>query len=213
MSISYPLAFPTVTGITVLGMGPRSVVAALPSPFTLQEEVQVWDGARWEIEIQVSPVVGRADAAPWMAFLASLNGREGSFLFSDPLAATPLGAGGGTPVVNTVGSPTLNTRRSRELHTRGWDGGVSNILKAGDYLQLFSGSSRRLHMNLTDVSSDSSGEATLNVWPPLREDVPDGTAITVTAAQGIFRMTTNTPRWNIANSLEHGFSIPAAEVV
>lgn len=213
MTISYPLAFPTVTGITTLGMSPRAVVASLPSPFTLEEEVQVWDGARWEIEIQVSPVVGREDAGPWMGFLAALNGREGKFLFGDPLAALPLGSAGGTPVVNTVGSPTLNTRRSRTLYTRGWPGMAANVLKTGDFFQLYSGASRRLHMNVTDASSDSSGDAVLDVWPPLREDVPDGTAITVNAPQGVFRMSTNSPRWNISGSIEHGFAIPATEVI
>jgi hypothetical protein len=211
--ITFPLAFPTVTGISALGMGPRSVVAAVPSPFTRQDEVQVWDGQQWVIEIQVAPVVGRANAAAWMAFLASLNGMEGTFLFGDPLAATPLGAASGTPVVNTVGSPTLNTRRSRVLYTRGWDGGVSNVLKAGDFLQLRSGTNARLHMNLTDANSDSSGEAALNLFPALTDDMEDGEAIIVQAAKGVFRMATNEPRWNISNSIEHGFTIPAYSVV
>lgn len=109
MTISFPLSLPTVTGISALGMGPRSVVAAVPSPFTRQDEVQVWDGQQWVIEIQVAPVVGRANAAAWMAFLASLNGMEGTFLFGDPLAATPLGVATGTPVArSTIIYPTWN---------------------------------------------------------------------------------------------------------
>lgn len=90
-----------------------------------------------------------------------------------------------------------NTARSRVLYTTGWTPNTTGILKAGDWLQLGSGASARLHKNLTDASSDGSGNAVLDIWPALREDVADGAAITVRSAKGVFRLADSRPRWTL----------------
>lgn len=196
MTITFPINHPT-TGISALEFGPNSVVGVTESPFTLQQQVQEHQGEGWAGRITVSPMADRDVSAPWFAFLTSLRGRRGTFLFGDPAGATPRGVATGTPVVDTVGSPTLNTARSRVLYTRGWTAGVSGILKAGDWLQLGSGASARLHKSLTDASSDSSGYAELDIWPALREDVADGATITVQSAKGVFRLADSRPRWTL----------------
>lgn len=210
MTITYPINHPT-TGITGLDFGPSSVVGMTESPFTLGQQVQEHAGEGWAGRVTVSPMVNRDIYEPWMAFLTALRGRRGTFLFGDPAGATPRGVATGTPVADTVGSPSLNVARDRVLYTRGWTEGVSGILKAGDWLQLGSGSSARLHKVLQDASSDSSGYAAIDIFPALRADVADGAAITVQSAKGIFRLADNRPRWTLANGIVAAVSFDIIE--
>jgi hypothetical protein len=41
------------------------------------------------------------------------------------------------------------------------------------------------------VNSDSSGDATLAIWPSLRETPADGTALQLANPQGLFRLSSN----------------------
>jgi len=129
------------------------------------------------------------DAEPWLAFLLSLNGRQGTFLVGDPLRSQPRGAGSGSPVVNGS-NQTGNT-----LITNGWSSNVTGILKAGDYFHMVVGGKYRLHKLLQDASSDGSGNATLIFWPSLRESPPSGTSLVVQNTVGQFRQTVSQNPW------------------
>ncbi len=211
MAITYPLTLLTATGIRSARFGGRSVVAVAKSPFTGEEQVQRHQGQWWEAEIGL-PKMKRAEAEAWNSFRIKLNGRQGTFLLGDPDGASPRGTGGGTPLVKTGGSPTPNVRGDNELLTDGWNP-LELVLGAGDYIQLGSGATARLHKVLDDVTSDSGGEATLTIWPDLRADIADNAPITVTNCVGVFRMASNEMSWDTDVMRLYGIGFQAVEAL
>lgn len=184
MAISYPLNFPTTTGVASITIEPMSVVGISRSIYTLEEQIQVHQGQAWKAAIYL-PVMKRDDAEEWIAFLLSLNGAQGTFLMGDPTGASPRGSADTAPGTPTVygGSQTGNT-----LAITGAPAGATNYLKRGDYIQLGSGSSSRLHRVLTDASTDSAGEVTLDIWPNLRESPSNGASVVVENTVGLWRL-------------------------
>ena len=166
MSISYPLTPPSTPkeSRTTWDIQGTSVVSA--SPFTFKSQVLEYSADRWIAEVSIDPLT-RAQAAPWMAFLAKLKGRVGTFRWGPELLKTAQGTVAGTPLVKG-GSQTGNS-----LDTDGWTAG-SAILKAGDFIQI----DNSFYQILTDVSANGSGEATLDVRPRLRTHADNATIIT-----------------------------------
>jgi hypothetical protein len=121
--------------------------------------------------------------AKWVAALTSLCGSKGSFLLGDTAHTTPRGVGTGTPLVMGGG------QSGAELITDGWTPGVTNILRAQDYIQLGSGNTARLYMVLQDVNSNGSGQATLDLWPTLRSSPADNAAIVINNPMSRFMLT------------------------
>jgi hypothetical protein len=204
VSITYPLALPTVTGLRSVRLMARTVVAVSESPFTLQQQVQRHAGQHWAAAIALPPMT-RAAAEEWWAFLIKLNGMEGTFLLGDPAGVTPRGIATGTPLVKGA------AQTGNSLITDGWTAGQTGILKAGDYLQLGSGSSARLYKNLNDVNSDGTGDATLDIWPRLRSVPADDAPIVVNDCQGVFRLETNEIMADIELALIYGLNFAARE--
>lgn len=205
MAINYPLTLPTATGIKRVTIRMRSVVAVTESAFTLQRQVQAHQGQRFEATVELPPMV-RADADEWIAWLAKLNGQEGTFTMGDPAAASPRGTGGGAPLVNGA-SQTGNS-----LVTDGWNAG-EGVLKAGDYIQLGSGSTARLYKILNDVTSDGSGNATLDIWPSLRSSPANNDPITVTSTVGLWRLAGNVSSWDADEATLYGITFDAVEAL
>ena len=206
MAISYPLALPTTTGIAKIRISANNVVGVSQSPFTSKQQVYKFSGQFWEAEISLPPMK-RADAEYWISFLLKLNGSYGTFLLGDPNGATARGVATGTPLVKGA------SQTGSELITDGWTTSTTGILKAGDYIQLGSGSSAKLHKVLDDVNSDSSGNATLTLWPDLRSAPADNAAITVSGAKGLFRLSTNQQDWNVNEASIYGMTFPAREAL
>ncbi len=74
------------------------------------------------------------------------------------------------------GQPSVPVRISlaRVLNTKGWAASIQAQLKVGDYLQV----GKRLHLVIAqDVDSDDQGNATINIWPSIREAPNDGNPI------------------------------------
>ena len=206
MAITYPLALPTVTGRMSTTIRARNVAAISSSPFTLRTQVIAHAGQRWEAEVSLPPM-GRAAAEEWIAFLVSLKGPLGTFLMGDPLGATARGSAGGTPLVNG-GSQT-----GSELTLDGATVSQTGWLKAGDWIQLGSGTSTSLHKVLADADSDVSGNVTLDIWPDLRSSPADNAAVTVASAKGRWRLNTVDSEWSIASAQTYGMTFAAVEVL
>jgi hypothetical protein len=186
MAFSYPLTLPgQLASITIT---PTSRVGVSPSPFTGQQQIYAHQGKFWRLSAS-TPTLDRAEAAAWIAWFQKLNGPEGTFLIGDPAQAAPRGSALGAPVVDGASQTGLT------LDTRGWTANESGVLLAGDYIQLGTGSSARLHTNLTDVDADASGLATLDIWPQLRESPSDGAPITLTDTVGQFRLAQTQSPW------------------
>lgn len=205
MSISYPLALPTVTSPTTVRINAHTTVAVSASPFTGQQQVQEFSGQWWQAEINLPPMP-RASAEEWISFLLKLNGRRGTFLLGMPAAAKPRGIATGTPLVNGAHAASVNS-----LVTDGWTISQTGILKAGDYIQLGSGSTARLYKNLSDVNSDGSGNATLDIWPGLKAAAADNATIVVNSCQSVFRLMSNDMAWDIGEAQIYGIDFSATE--
>lgn len=206
MPIVYPLTPPNHDDFTRVTLRARNVVGISESPFTLQTQVQEYAGARWEAIVELLPQK-RDRAAPWLAFLLALRGRRGTFLLGDPLGATPRGVATGAPLVNGA------DQTGQTLVTDGWTVGTTGILLAGDYIQLGSGSGAKLHQVLTDADSDGGGNATLDIWPPLRASPLNDDPIVVQDCRGVFRLAENVAEADLHDANKYGMGFSALEAL
>ena len=207
MSITYPLSTPTNKTIAEITLVARNVVGVSTSPFTFKQQVYQFSGQRWEADVTL-PAMAREDAEQWVSFLMKLYGQKGTFLLGDPLASTPRGSASsaaGTPVVNGA-SQTGGT-----LAIDGLPASATGYLKAGDYIQLGSAATAQFYKVLTDADSNSSGEATLQIWPNLRSSPSDGATVVVSNAKGVFRLSSNETSWSINRLSLYGITFGATE--
>lgn len=205
MAISYPLSLPAAPAFSQLRLTARSVVGVSRSPFTGQQQVQEHAGQWWEIEARIPPMA-RAAAEQWVAFLLKLKGMKGTFLLGDIVGAVPRGTIAGSPAVDGA-----HAARSATLALKGLT--VGTTLLAGDYFQVGSGTTTRLHKNLSDATADGSGEMTLDIWPSLREALSDSAAVTVTNCKGTFRLSSNETPWDIGSAQFYGIALGAIEAL
>lgn len=205
MTITFPLSLPTITDFRRTTFTARSVVAKSESAFTLETQIQAHQGQRWEAGITLRAGMKRAAAEAWIAFLLSLNGREGTFLLFDPAGPTPRGSTPGAPAVNGAG------QTGRELITDGWTASQTGVLLVGDYIQLGSGETTRLYKVLKDVDSDGAGDATIDIWPRLRESPSDSESLVFTRAKGTFRLAGNVSTWDVSVAQFYGLGFAAEE--
>ena len=169
MALTYPLSTPTTIGIESIELRAVNAVAVSQSPFTYKQQVISHGGQKWEASVTI-PSVHRDKAAEWKALLVGLKGQVGTFLLGDPDYATPQG---------TVSSCTLTGNAGDETVTAVMTG----TLKAGDYIQLGSASSAKLHQVLLDQDGDGS----LEIWPALRSDYT-GATVVFNNPKGVFRL-------------------------
>lgn len=206
MAISYPVTFPADIGVRNITIRAKSVVGVATSPFTGVQQVYKHQGQWWEAEVTLPPMM-RDEAEQIAAFLLKMNGQYGTFLLGDKSSTAPRGVGTGTPLVRG-GSQTGNS-----LITDGWTESTTGILKAGDWIQLGSGSTTRLHKVLDDADSDESGIATLTIWPDLRSSPSDNAAITVQNTKGQWRLSASETEYKIDEASVYGFTFACMEAL
>ncbi len=209
MAITYPLSLPTVAGIAQIRITARNAVAVSSSPFSYKQQVMQHPGARWEAEVTLPPMQ-RADAEEWIAFLFALGGQYGTFLMGDPNGATPRGSAATTP-----GTPLVNgtSQTGSTLAIDGLPLSATNYLRAGDYIQLGSGSGAQLYKLLENASSNGSGQATLSIWPSLRSSPANNAVVTVSNAKGVFRLATPETSFSINEASFYGMTFNAIEAL
>lgn len=205
MAITYPLSLPA-GGFARIRLAASSVVGESASPFTQEQQVYVHQGQWWEAEVSLPPVP-RDKAEDWIAFLLALNGKQGTFLMGDPAGSVPRGVATGAPVVDGA------AQSGQTLATRGWTVSVTNIMKAGDWLQLGSGASTRLHKLLAAGNSDGTGKVSVDIWPRLRAAPADGATITVVGARGLWRLSSNRRDWDISDAVKFGITFACREAL
>lgn len=182
---------------------------ATQSPFTFQQQVLNHPGRRWEIDVRLPPMK-RATAAPWLAWLAQLDGTLNTFTAGDPLAATPQGeaAANGTAVGGALGANSVLVSSASAATT--W-------LKAGDYFQLGSGESARLYMATEDSTVPSPGSFPLvnevTFWPPLSIAASEGGTVTVLNPVGAFRLASGTSQWTEEGAATYSLRFSGVGVV
>lgn len=197
------IALPAHPAPAAISVTMTDAVAVMESPYVPgQAQTQVWPAAdRWSFEVQL-PKMPRAVAVNWIAFLAALQGVANVFQIGDPLGKLAQGVVSGAPVVQA--GTGLNAVGAISLATRGWSPNIYRQLLPGDYVQV----GLRLHQVVAQVNADPSGNATIAVWPSLRETPADATPVVVRNPVGVFRLSSNRRQWHAspAQLTELGFT-------
>ncbi len=209
MAISYPRDLPTVTGISSITLRAVNQTAMTSSPFTYKQQIHNHSGQRWEAEVQL-PVMKYEQAEEWTAWLLSLNGRAGTFLMGDPNRATPRGSASSAP-----GSPAINgaSQTGSSIAIDGLPASATGYLKSGDYVQFGSASTATLHKVLTQIDTNASGQATLDIWPNVVSASADGSTVVVTNARGRWRLNSGQRDRSIDGSSLYGITFAAVQVI
>ena len=194
MAISYPLDTPTTIGFESIELRAVNATITSQSPFSYKQQVISHTGQRWEASVSI-PSVLRDLAEPWAAFLTALKGQTGTFLLGDPLSAAPRGTVSSCTITGDAGDESVAVT-------------MTGSLLAGDYIQLGSGTTARLHKVLVD----QSGSGTLEIWPALRSTY-SGATVTTTNAKGVFRLNQNVSSWQISNANSYGIAFEAVEAI
>lgn len=208
MAITYPLSLPTLK-VKRISIFATCAVGVVSSQFTFQQQVQVHAGKMLGAEITISPLKIE-EAAYWNAFFLKLNGQEGTFLLGDPSSTTPRGVATGSPLVKGASQ----VAGVQSLITAGWTPSTTNILKANDSIQIGTGSSTEFYKVLSDVDSNGSGEATLDIFPGLRTSPADNAVIITSNCVGLFRLAENqTPIYATDETLLYDHIISCVEAL
>ena len=197
------IAIPSSPAWKQLDFTAHDSVGMTQSPFTMQSQTQYWAGGDfWKVNASL-PSMSNANADAWVAFLLECRGQLNVFQLGDTSKTKPSGRPQGTPVVSGT-----NTATSTMLNTRGWKASTNRLLMPRDYIQI---GYRLYNVISAPVNSDSSGNATITIWPSLREQVTDGTAITTTNCKGLFRLASNDREYTFRETKTVGLSFHALE--
>lgn len=189
---------PTAPGFRSIQWAPNHAVGMTVSPDTGSQQVISRQGQWLECTVTL-PAMTDATAGEWCAFFLSLNSREGTFYLGDSVRKTRLGAVTGTLTVSTGAVANTTTLPIA---------GATGSFALGDWLQVGTGSSSRLHRVIKVVSSSS-----VDVFPRLRTAYANGTAIDVTSPQGLFRLQGPVPWGYDERKIAEGITFAAVEVV
>jgi hypothetical protein len=202
---SFPLSLPSSPSNFVTSeWNIIRTVSHTQSPFTYAQQVAKFTGSVWQTTVTLPPM-NRADAGAWQSFFMQLNGRFGTFLLGDPDGKTIQGSA--TTVISVNGDHAIG---AFDVVVDGCTAS-STEFKKGDYVQFGSGASSKLHMIVADITSDSSGNATLQIEPPLKTALSDDDVVTYSNTKAVMRMDTNDLGWNANKVSLYGISFSCTE--
>ena len=139
MAISYPVSLPSTPSFRSFLQAGNNTVGSRFSEFTHAGQFFKWQGEFWAAEVEL-PLMVRADADEWIAFLLSLRGMSGTFYLGDTSKTSPRGTASGVTVNGA-------SQTGENIILAG-----SGTLKKGDHLQIGSGTTQRLYCCLEDVT-------------------------------------------------------------
>ena len=205
---NYPLTMPTAPGFTSSRFELKRATAFTESPFTGAQQVQLRDYALWEATLTL-PRMNARQVGVWQAFMMRCHGRRGTFYLADPDRRAPLGA------INADGTIATAVSAGTYDIIVAFTGTPTGGVVAGDYIQIGSGSSAKLHMITSDVALHplNPRRLALTVEPALKVAVGVGTTVILRSPRGIFRMTTNALGWDADNLSRYGVTIACREAL
>lgn len=177
------IAVPNSPGLKQIELGMNDTVAMSTSPWTGQAQAQWFPNDAWDGQITL-PLMNIDQIGAWEAWLSELRGMKNVFPLGNPLRAMPRGR------VNHASSPFTNgvsSAMATSLALKGFAANQVRLLLPGDHLQV----GYRLHRVLNVVNSDGFGQANVDIWPIVREDIPDNTAVIFLNPKGLFRLAEN----------------------
>ena len=186
---------PGVTAPSSIEWDANEAVAVNESPYTFQSQTYDWMASILTGTVSF-PAMNRYSYDAWGAFILACRGQLNGFLLGDPKANLPKGKASGTPLVNGA------NQTGYSLASHGWTANKFGILLPGDYLQI----GYRLYRVTASVNSDGSGNATIPLWPNLRDLPADGTAIVTRNCKGLFRLAANSGNKFSVNPGSYGLS-------
>ena len=188
----------------------NDIVGATLDTYTGEQQFYDWGQGFWEWSVAYRPMM-EAEAELWISFLLQLRGTLNVFQLGDPRKASPRGSGAGAPFVNGQNQTGFS------LITAGWTPSQMGVLLPGDYLQI----GYRMYRCTAIVNSDGGGNATIPIWPSLRE-IPNGGAgsppvfdsIVLNNCQGLWRLKSNMRSWNLdVDGFYRGFTFEITEAL
>ena len=195
MAITYPLNTPTTIGIESIKLRTSNLSQVSESPFTFQQQVLSYTTAeRWEAEVSI-PNARRDVTAAWVGMLVALRGHVGTFLLGDPDYVSPRGTATSATLSGNVGSQSATIT-------------MTGTLLVGDYIQVGSGSSARLHK----VLQDRTNTGVIELWPSLRDNYTNAT-VTLTSPKGLFRLATPYTEWGVDSRSSYSINFSAVEAL
>jgi hypothetical protein len=66
---------------------------------------------------------------------------------------------------------------------------------------------------LSDVNTNSLGQATIDIWPDVRNAPSDNAIVVVGDAKGLFRLSSNSTDWSIDQASIYGITFAALEAI
>lgn len=170
------------------------------------QQINDWQNSLLSFSVQLPPMTREGGGDDWSAFLMQARGQVNAFLLGDATSKQPRGSNlttGATPLINGANQVGYT------LMTKGWVPNAQGVLKRGDWIQII----YRLHKVLDDVNADASGNATIAIWPPIRESPADGSTLTTTNTVGLFRLASNTNKFSINEASIFGFNFNIREAI
>jgi hypothetical protein len=177
-------------------------ISVSTSTWTGQRQTYDWMADKWEADVTLPSLTTR-QVGVWTAWLANLHGQAGYFWLGHPLYVVPFGSALGTPLVNGA------SQTGRTLNTKGWTANSNGLLLPGDYFQI----GLRLHLVTQQVNSDSSGNASISIWPCIRESQADGAFLNLSNPQGLFALKSNTRKFTSNEAKTWGISFSCTEAL
>lgn len=203
MSLTYPLAFPTVNNQTLVkscNLKLAHSAAISESSTNYKQLVSSYNAVRWEAEITIRPLTN-IEGMAFSAFIAGLQGVTKTFRFGNPLM-------------------DYSTARTAEVRTSDKEIGDNALgITINDNLGFTAGShfeiGQRLYMMLEDltIGSSTSHIHTGSISPPLRSDVSVGDNIIINQPQTNWRLATNDIGWDINESAKYDFTFNCVEAL
>ena len=204
---SYPLTLPSAPAFQKSTWSLKRVTAMSESPFTGQQQVFDYGFALWQATLTLPPML-RPEAALWEAFMMKLHGRLGTFLLYDPDAKAPQGGVNTTATLDgavAVGDFTIDIDTNNN--------NMTNVFKAGDYIQIGAAASAKLYMIVDNANSNGTGKVTVNIEPSIKAVGNDNAAVDYTIASGIFRMDSPDLGWNTDQVSKFGITFSCTEAL
>jgi len=143
--------------------------------------------------------VATGQTAPVVFLFDTSDATFTQLLFSSPMVQV------GSVATSYVQTPYVDGagQTGYSLVTDGWTASTSGLLLPGDYITIMSApintgdiSIPRLYRITQPVSSDSGGNATLSIWPQIRETPATGTSIITSNTTGLFRLAQAHVNWH-----------------
>ncbi len=195
------LAFPSVNPSSIPKWALVSNTQSFTSPFYLTVHTLEQAGARWMATLKFVNL-SEDEAREMAGFLVRLAGQAGRFYLHDHSLPSPRGVGTGTPLVKGA------SQTGRSLITDGWTTSVTGILKVGDYI----GVNGELKMIAVEADSDSGGNATLSIEPPLRSSPADDSSVIITEPKATMMLIDDKQAgWPVLWPNRYNFNITAIE--